>query len=51
MMKSENTIRPKSSAKADLSQWLQLLKRRIFRKRFVLNLLLLALRLIADFDD
>jgi len=50
-MKSENTNCPKSSAKADLSQWLRWFKRRVLRRRFILKILLLALRILAEFDD
>lgn len=50
-MKSTDSDRPKSSAKADLSQWLRWLKRRVLRRRFVLKILLLLLRLLAEFDD
>lgn len=51
MMKSKNSDCPKSPAKADLSQWLRLLKRHVLRRRFVLKILLLTLRLIAEFED
>lgn len=50
-MKSNKSDCPDSSAKADLSQWLRWLKRRVLRRRFVLKILLLLLRLIAGFEE
>jgi len=50
-MKGTDINRPKLSAKADLSQWLRWLKRRVLRRRFVLKILLMVLRFLAGFDD
>ena len=43
-------LRLMSSVKAGLSQWFRWLKRRLFRRRAVLNILLWLLRLLAEYN-
>lgn len=50
-MKSDFTDSHDSSAKAGQSQWLRFLKRDVFRRRFVLKVLLTLLRVLADLQD
>lgn len=50
-MKSASNDANNSSAKADQSQWIRFMKRGVFRRRFVLKILLTLLRILADLSD